>query len=414
VPAKDSGAPRSSFLPLGPVHLAGIERDLKEDARDLAVYEDDTAEDDARGGGDPAAAAAAASAVAAAASALAKQKLSADGRKLTNAERKAAIADAKREHARKAAKEKQAASGKHAAWEDEAAKWVALEAEAEAAEAAEAEAEASAAAAADAAATAAAETAARILSRSAQPPPPNVSLSSHASPCLTPGDAGTVTLRRMAVPASNNDDDLSTLLTGRNMSELVASNSDLVLRSLAKQLRPGDVLVYTSEAGSAEAVRLVTAFKAEVLALPTWSPDVHVGNGQAVTMLPLRAGLPSPASVSYASPASLLALLAPPPARQLPLGSVPIVIDRLVSILNKSNRAVLRKNPEYLSGPVPAVAGAPAPAASAPDLAIVEFSCRPTLLDTFAAGGNRLGTFLIVHQETVIAIATVIQVMATC
>jgi hypothetical protein len=110
-----------------------------------------------------------------------------------------------------------------------------------------------------------------------------------------------------------------------------------------KSAQPGDMI--TLPLDGVEGVRPVLNFKAEVLALTTWPADLHLKAGQGVTLVPLRGPLPSPASITHASPASLWSLLCPPPARSAPIGCAMVIMDRLVNILNKSSRAVLRKKP---------------------------------------------------------------------
>jgi hypothetical protein len=456
------GAPSApsvlSLAPLGPLQVSSLAREVVSDPRDHAVYEDEQ-EDPSGGGGGGAsdnhqaaeakAAAAAATAQAAIAAAVAKAKASAAG-KLTHADRKAAVADAKKEHARAQAKKEKAGKADQGAWKAEQEAWVrAAEAEAaaEAMEVAAAEANAAAAQAqadADAEMVAQQQLVSGATASSSRSPHFGTSTSSsssslQASPCVLEGDhSAVVSLSCVPRPPHSSDDDLSNLLSGKNVAEDLTNHSDRVLQHVVATVRPGDLIVLplpgasdsgpSSGAGSSGSslgggLRFVTSFKAEVLPLPSWSEEVRIGNGQVVTLVPLgRQPLPNPAAVGYASPASLLAMIsasasasastsgaASSDPSSLPLGSAKVCVERLMSVLNRSTRAVARKRPEFLTGP------SSESSSSGPEVAVVEFTCsggRPMVLDTFAAGGARLGAFLLVHQNTVLALVTVTHILA--
>jgi hypothetical protein len=452
------GAPAApsvlSLAPLGPLQVSSMAREVVSDPRDHAVYEDEQEDLSGGGGGggsdnhqaaEAKAAAAAATAQAAIAAAVAKAKASAAG-KLTHADRKAAVADAKKEHARAQAKKEKAGKADQGAWKAEQEAWVrAAEAEAaaEAMEVAAAEANAAAAQAeadADAEMVAQQQLVSGATASSSRSPQFGTSTSSSSSlqvsPCVLEGDhSAVVSLSCVPRPPHSSDDDLSNLLSGKNVAEDLTNHSDRVLQHVAATVRPGDLIVLplpgasdsgpSSGAGSRGSslgggLRFVTSFKGEVLALPSWSEEVRIGNGQVVTLVPLgRQPLPNPAAVGYASPASLLAMISASASTSgavagdpssLPLGSAKVCVERLMSVLNRSTRAVARKRPEFLTGPSEANGSS-----SGPEVAVVEFTCsggRPMVLDTFAAGGARLGAFLLVHQNTVLALVTVTHILA--
>lgn len=413
----------SDSIPLGPLHTSILEREQQQDERDLLVYEDDVLEEagassagagaaassstNAAGGSNSAAAASTA------ATAVTKHKLSADGRKLTNAERKAALAEEKKAHARQAAK--LAASKNHKQdWKDEQAYWL------EASEAAEKEAQQEAGAGEEsqtkqdeATAAAGQSAAAAVVSPSSSLlySSPSSFLSTTLSPCpaLLCGDVGFVSVTAMPLPATNRDDALDTLLSGRNWAESIVSHSKEVLDFVAKHARVGDLLT-APLSGNGDAVaqcpKLASAFRCELVALLSWDSELHIKTGDTLQAILWQSGGGSEQQEG-ADPSLSAAAAAP----------VSVTVSRLVSVLNKANRAVLRKKPDYLSGP-PSVGSAAsvgtdsAPITAAPDVSVVEFACaQPLMMDTLTSGGTRLATIMIMHKQTCIAIASVTHVI---
>jgi len=378
------GASRASMLPLGPVHLRSIEREEKNDARDVAIYENENEE--GQGQDEASMSTSTSSSSANSSTTVPDRKLThaPDGRKLTNAERKQMQADAKREHARMEKKKKKLAN--------QGGKWIMHEHDEEDEK----------------------QTRAVSSSNAVSPPRTSVTSSFVPTPCLTVGENGVLTLSAMSVPSTNTDDALQTMLSGRDEAQLLVTHSQHLLHKLASQLHPGDMIVHAAE--SHETIRFVTGFKAEVLALSCWPADVQIKVGSAVTMVPLRGDLPSPASITDHSPPSLVSMLRQPPSDSLPLGSAPIIVERILSVLHKSNRSVARKKPEYLTATPP-----PDPSSSSSsftssmykggDLSVVEFSCRPAILDTLNHAGPKLATMLLVTQDQIIALATVTHVL---
>jgi len=450
------GTTVASMAPLGPLHVAAVTRELEQDPRDWAVYEDEPDENAAAQAQSSASIAAEEAAKAsAAAAALAKAKAAAlasgsgaAGKgKLSHAEKKSVLAEAKKAHAREQAKRSKQDKQGQADWKAQQDEWVRKameeeEAEAQAAAQAEAEAAKAKAAAAEEEEEAQRAVEAAAHAKSAAFAAGASSLASsrsvlHSSPCLLEGDSSClVTLAPLPPPPRCADDDLSNLLSGRNIGDDLLAHSEAVLQHLAARgVRKGDILVLPlpgtegqqqQQAGAGlfgGGVKFATSFRAEVLALPSWDESVRLTVGQVVTLVPLgRQGLPHPASVGYNSPASLLNMLSAAAAASagageqgaLPLGSAKVLVERLVSVLHKGTHAAARKRLEFLCGP-PSAADASASSSLStgpPDVSVVEFSCRPMALDSFAAGGARLGAFLLVHQDSVLALVTVTNVLA--
>lgn len=369
--------------PIGPIGIRQLERQESIDSRDLALYVDEEQEPNnntnaTKDANDPT-----------------HKKLTRDaatGKKLTNNERKLAMVAAKREHARQAQKEKALAKSaikqEWQKYEEEEDEYLSDDD-------------------VDGGEDSSAIPSSSSSSSSSSLP---VSSSMHSlapSPILAPGDIGVLTLSTMRPPASNSDDELTTMLTGRNAAELVATQSTKAMAHVATDAKAGDIIVLPSDTDSLRSVR---TFKAEVLSLMSWPSSLHLKGGQSVLFVPIRTNLPSPTSVTHNSTPSMWKMVCDEQMKvnkhtPQPHGSTMVLMERLVNILNKSNRSALRKKPDFLCGP--SVDGV---SLTAGDLATVEFSSTtPIVIDTFNTGGPRLANFFIVHQQEIIALACVTQ-----
>ena len=398
-------AKRHQTSVIGPIGMKRVEREECEDERDLATYEEEVIESSATAAlSSSSSSSTSVSSEKSSSNAAPKTKLThgADGKKLTSNERKLAEQMAKREFARKQAKEKSLARQANAVWnqykEDEENDDSDDDDKEE-----ESKEDGDNATGDDMKYD---ETVSSSHSR--LPHPPSTSL--RPSPMLLPGDVGVLTLASLHPPASNSDDSITAMLTGRDPAQFVAKHSQAALEYVAHETRPGDMFVIpmpSSSSNDSMIVHTVTHFKAEVFILTNWSNELHLKVGQTVTIVPLRGGLPSPAQLfQHHTGASLWETIQPPKKSSSSSSSpsssfftYPVQMDRLVNILNKSTRAALRKKPESLVGPAVGEIG---------DLATIEFSSsKPIVFETFNQAGPKLSNFLIIHQREVIAIGTV-------
>lgn len=234
---------------------------------------------------------------------------------------------------------------------------------------------------------------------------------------LLPPDRAVFTLDSIPALSVNEQDLLSMQLSGIDMVEQTKQVSKRVVEYLLQEAKSGDILF-----SPADSLKLVTSFRAELLCLSHWPNDLSLKSGSSCSLIPMiRLQSVLPTSIDYFDEICKYSELKTKNSfealfQQLTSLGISVTVEKIVSILNKTNRSILKKKPEELKGPTHGYnnssSSSPSSASLGWDLALLHFTCSPSLLGSTRTSSTMLSNFLLLHQQKLIGIGSIAQIIA--